>query len=247
MPPGRFCALGAGNCNDLELQQLLDHFREVHLVDIDPAALQAAANRQGVEGLPGLHLHAPTDLTGIAEIVSDWKVRRPSLADVRQAVEVLGRHAQPIDVAADVVVSSCLLSQLVGYATDALGGDKHPGFQPLVEAIRSRHLRLMAESLVPGGTGLLICDLVSSDSMDQLPRLPDHHLPGLIEKLARDGNFFSGLYPSALLAACRKLPQMTDIRLLSPWLWRLGPRRTFLVYAIRFRRATDGAPTLLLP
>src|SRR5688572_33041802 len=44
-PGGKLCALGAGNCNDLELNRLLDAFDEVHLVDIDPAALAKAAER----------------------------------------------------------------------------------------------------------------------------------------------------------------------------------------------------------
>jgi hypothetical protein len=80
-----------------------------------------------------------------------------------------------------------------------------------------------------------------------LPRVPEHELPGLITKLARDRNFFSGLFPDAMLGACHKSPQMRDIRLLAPWLWRLGPRRTFLVYAIRFRRASNGDTRVLLP
>jgi hypothetical protein len=143
----------------------------------------------------------------------------------------------------DVVLSSCVLSQLVGYATDALGGDRHPGFRDLVTAIRARHLRLMLDLLAPGGTGLLVCDLVSSDSADVLPRIPEHELPGLIHKLARDRNFFSGLYPDALAAALQNEPTLggraCDVRLLAPWRWRLGPQRTFLVYGLRFRRGSN--------
>lgn len=246
LPPGRFGALGAGNCNDLELPRLLDAFNDVHLVDIDARALTAAAERQGVAGVAGLHLHAPVDLTGIADIVSGWKQSRPTVADVEQAVRVSNAAASPdLGGSFDVVLSSCLLSQLVGYATDSLGGDRHPGFRELVVAIRSRHLRVMLDLLAPGGSGLLICDLVSSDSLDELPRVPEHELSGLIGKLARDRNFFSGLFPDALLAACKVEPRMTHVRLLSPWLWRLGPRRSFLVYAIRFRRARDHAVKLV--
>jgi hypothetical protein len=249
-PGGRFVALGAGNCNDLELPRLLQAFDQVHLVDIDPAALSAAADRQGVTGSAGLHLHGPVDLTGIADAVSGWKTRKPSVADVGQAVQVSAEACLP-DLGAkfDVVLSCCLLSQLVGYATDALGGDRHPGFRDLVRAIRSRHLRLMADLLAPTGTGLLVCDLVSSDSLDHLPRVPEHELAGLIQKLARDRNFFSGLYPDAVLGALSDEPgiahRVRDPRLLAPWLWRLGPLRSFLVYAVRFR-AADGR-SLLLP
>jgi hypothetical protein len=241
-PGGKFVALGAGNCNDLELARLLTAFDEVHLVDIDPNALSAAADRQDVAGSTGLKLHAPVDLTGIANRVSDWKNAMPSLADVRRAVtESQSTQTPELGQRFDVVLSSCLLSQLVAYATDSLGGENHPGFRELVCEIRARHLRLMLDLLAPGGTGLLICDLVSSDSRDDLARVPEHELPGLVRKLASDRNFFSGLYPDAMLETLQREPRLigmaTDARLLAPWLWRLGPLRTFLVYAIRFRKS----------
>jgi hypothetical protein len=192
-------------------------------------------------------LHAPIDLTGIASRVSEWKTAVPSLADVRQAVKESQSAETPnLGGSFDVVLSSCLLSQLVGYATDALGGQNHPGFRELVCEIRARHLHLMLDLLAPGGTGLLVCDLVSSDSRDDLARVPEHELPGLVRKLADDRNFFSGLYPDAMLASLHNEPRLaglaTDVRLLPPWLWRLGPLRTFLVYAIRFRRAQNHFP-----
>lgn len=256
-PDGQLCALGAGNCNDLELPRLLDAFDEIHLIDIDPAALKAAADRQAVAGHAGLRLHAPIDLTGIAEIVSGWKGRKPTVAEVHDAARASDAATGPeIGGPFDAVLSSCVLSQLVGYATDTLGGDAHAGFRPLVCAIRARHLRLILDLLKPGGTGLLICDLVSSDSLSNLPHAQEHELPGLIEKLARERNFFSGLYPDAMLAACRTDPaiasHIADARLLRPWLWKLRPRRSFLVYAIRVRRAAsnffvrgiDGSPIL---
>ena len=245
---GRFCALGAGNCNDLELARLLDAFEEVHLVDIDPRALNAAAERQGVAGSAGLRLHAPLDLTGIADLVSGWAGRSPSVPEVDAAVRQSAAAGTPdLGGPFDVVLSCCVLSQLVGYATDALGG-RHPTYAELVRAIRGRHLRLMLDLLAPGGTGLLVCDLISSESVTELPRVPEHELPGLLRKLARDGTFFSGLYPDALAAAFGNdpalAPRVRDVRLLTPWAWRLGPLRTFLVYALRFRRAQAG---ILIP
>jgi hypothetical protein len=241
---GRFCALGAGNCNDLELARLLDAFAEVHLVDIDPAAPRAAAERQGVGGADGLTVHAPVDLTGIADLVSAWAGHVPGVDEVAAAVRQSAAAPAPnLGGPFDVVLSSCVLSQLVGYATDALGG-KHPAYAGLVRAIRGRHLRLMLDLLAPGGTGLLVCDLVSSESVGTLPRVPEHELPGLLHKLARDGTFFSGLFPDALAAAFRDdpalAPRARDVRLLTPWLWRLGPLRSFLVYGLRFRRAEAG-------
>lgn len=245
-PGGRFVALGAGNCNDLELNRLLGAFDEVHLVDIDPAALRAAVNRQGVANGPGLRTHAPVDLTGIAEMVSGWRRGHPAtMPDVCDAIRASDAAPAPqLGGTFNVVLSSCVLSQLVGYATDALGGERHPGFRDLVRAIRARHLRLMLDLLAPDGTGLLVCDLVSSDSRDDLPRLAEHELPAFVAALPRDGNFFSGLYPDAVMAALREdsalVSKTAGVRLLTPWLWRLGPQRTFLVYALRFRRGAGS-------
>src|SRR4051794_34316785 len=41
-PGGRLCLLGAGNGNDLGLEELCPRFAELHLVDIDPGALSRA-------------------------------------------------------------------------------------------------------------------------------------------------------------------------------------------------------------
>jgi len=39
---GRLCLLGAGRCNDVDLEKLAATFAEIHLVDIDAKALDAA-------------------------------------------------------------------------------------------------------------------------------------------------------------------------------------------------------------
>jgi len=43
---GRLCVLGAGNSNDLDLPLLADTFAEIHLVDLDAAALLSGLSRQ---------------------------------------------------------------------------------------------------------------------------------------------------------------------------------------------------------
>ena len=55
-PAGRLCVLGAGNCNDLDLRRLSERFDEIHLIDLDPAALGEAVRRQGVEGCANVRL-----------------------------------------------------------------------------------------------------------------------------------------------------------------------------------------------
>src|SRR5687768_13376737 len=52
------CLLGAGNCNDLELPQLLKIYSEIHLVDADDHALAAGIERQIAGDQGALQLHA---------------------------------------------------------------------------------------------------------------------------------------------------------------------------------------------
>src|SRR4051794_41979245 len=49
---GVLCLLGAGNCNDVDLEALAGAYAEIHLVDIDPAGLDRAPQRQPPEGRP---------------------------------------------------------------------------------------------------------------------------------------------------------------------------------------------------
>src|SRR5882672_99502 len=58
---GRLCLLGAGNANDLDLEALAARFDEVHLVDIDSAALARTTGRQSPAVRATLHAHAPVD------------------------------------------------------------------------------------------------------------------------------------------------------------------------------------------
>src|SRR5262245_33792508 len=62
---GRLCLLGAGNCNDVDLDRLAAAYREIHLVDIDAAAVARAVGRQAPAVRARLFAHAPVDLTGI--------------------------------------------------------------------------------------------------------------------------------------------------------------------------------------
>ena len=68
----RLCVLGAGNANDLDLPALLRAHQEVHLVDIDAAALAPGAERQRVAGHPRLRLHGGLDVTAALGLLSGW-------------------------------------------------------------------------------------------------------------------------------------------------------------------------------
>lgn len=233
----RLCVLGAGNCNDLDLPALAEAFGEVHLVDIDPAALARAVRRQGVEGSPAVRLHAPVDLTGVAELRAAWSGKAPSPADVDACVAAAPQPDLPGPF--DVVLSPCVLSQLTGYAIDLLG-KPHPRYRELLLAVRDRHLRLLADLVAPGGAGVLVCDVLCSDSCPGLASTKRTDLPELLRRRVRAGKSFPGLEPGAVesffKAEPTTAPLLGGVQIVRPWVWEIGPGRTFLVYGLRFRK-----------
>lgn len=236
----RLCVLGAGNCNDIDLSVLVQSFAEVHLVDIDAAALHDAVERQGVAGAKPLRLHGGIDLTGIAELVPLWEKQPPGAAEVKSAARRAAHAAAPaLGGPFDVVLSPCLLSQLCGYATDVLGRS-HPRRRELLVALRTRHLRTLVDLLAPGGTGVVICDVASSTGHRELHDIRREKLAGFLDRLTYTDRTFDGLSPASMRDALHTdpliAPLLAPVQQIAPWVWHLGPRRTFLVYGLRMRR-----------
>jgi hypothetical protein len=236
----RLCVLGAGNCNDVDLKELAAAFSEVHLVDIDGAALEGAVRRQDVAGSPRIRLHGGVDLTGIAEVFPAWEKAAPPAAEVSAAAaRARERVVPPVGGPFDVVLSPCLLSQLCGYASDVLGR-AHPRRRELLLALRTRHLRTVVDLLAPGGAGVVVCDVASSTGYPELRNNTKEQLPDLLDRLTYTDRGFDGLSPAAMRQALRDdpliAPLLGPVQQAPPWLWRLGPERTFLVYTLRLQR-----------
>jgi hypothetical protein len=248
--PGVLCLLGAGNCNDVDLQALGERFSEIHLVDIDPAGLDRARQRQSPEVRRRLVTHGGVDLTGVLGRIDRWKNRPPeasALAEtVSEGAEAITRSLPAGRV--DVAVSCCLMSQL-GWCIEVALGQDHPAQVDIKIASIAVHLRTLAALCRPGGAGLLASDVISSDHypLDELP--PDEDLAALAERLLPQRELVY-LSASPVLVA-RTLRQDPFLRqalaapvALPPWLWsgRLG--RTYLVYPQLLRRLAAGAPEL---
>jgi hypothetical protein len=208
----RLCVLGAGNANDFDLPQLLARFGQIHLVDWDGEALAAGVDRQGLADNTAIVCHGGANLAA------------PFLP-------------KTIGGPVEVVASTCLLSQLIeGVAK--LAGEGSPQHLDLVQAVRLAHLQTMAELLVTKGIGILITDLVSSDTVPQLVTAQEVEIAPLVARCIAERNFFTGLNPAVLLELFVSDPLLrsrTDqIQPLSPWRWNLGSR-VYAVYGIRFR------------
>jgi hypothetical protein len=236
----RLCVLGAGNCHDLDLARLCEQCAEVHLVDLDTDALTAALERQGVSDRPEITLHGDCDLTGIWPQLERWSPDRPtSDAEVDELITAANDFAGlALPGPFDTVVSACLLSQLINAVVVTLG-EKHPRFVDAIRAVRHRHLQLLIELTAPGGTGILVTDVVSSDTAPELPWIEASQLSGYVSKLIRSGNFFHGLNPKVIRTYFEKDPEIAAhvaaIEFVPPWLWDFGSRH-YVVVAVKFRR-----------
>lgn len=233
---GRICVLGAGNCNDLDLKWLTKAYAEVHLVDIDRGALERAVKRQGGDEAQ-LRLHAPVDLTGIANLTAGWKGRAVRDDEVRQAMEVVARKSElNIGGGFDLVLSPCVLSQLLCGVRDLLG-KQHPAWPELKLAIRQRHLRNLTGLIGARGKGVLVVDLASTSSIAGLDGASEDDIAGIMKMCVRNGKCFRGLEPQELTKAMVAIGRDGDARVRTPvvsapWLWHLGWGKAFLVYGI---------------
>jgi hypothetical protein len=231
---GRICILGAGNCNDLDLPWLAQAYAEVHLVDIDPAALDRAVKKQGVN-VDRVFFHAPVDLTGVADRSRGWAGRSVTDAEVDQATRSAAGELPEIGGGDfDVVLSPCVLSQLLCGVRDLLGR-RHPAWPRLKEAIRARHLRTLVGMLRPGGRGVMVVDLASSKRVPGLERAKEHEAAGIMDMCVRDGKCFHGLEPRELIAGMRRAGAPGPVAVSAPWVWHLGLAKAFLCYGLTVR------------
>ncbi|WP_406693874.1 hypothetical protein V5E97_22825 [Singulisphaera sp. Ch08] len=239
----RLCVLGAGNCNDLDLPTLLKAHGDVYLVDLDQGALAQAAERQGVAAHPSLHQVGGIDLTGMIDVWAGWSpTTLIGTRELSSLVEEPTRRVIPsLPAPFDLVASTCLLSPLVGNAFHSVG-EAHPQFMTIVQSIRAGHLRLMSRLTAPGGSALLITDVVSSETLPALPTFADSALSDLLSELVRDRNYFHGVNPEVLWTTFEEDPVLralvTEREALTPWRWKLHAR-LYLVWAIRFKVASS--------
>lgn len=232
---GRLCVLGAGNLNDLDLSALVAVCDEIHLVDLDPQAMAAGLAGQGLADAPAIRCHG-VDLSGCVALLDDWTPDRPTddlLAGLAAAAPSL--PSGPFHA----TVSACLLTQMIEPVIEALGPG-HPRLPDALKALRRRHVEILLDLLAPGGTAVLVSDVVASDSVPGLAETPQAELKALLLRLLEQRNFFSGANPFALLAEIEAAPELRarldGVAMIEPWIWPFSAERCYLVTAIALRR-----------
>jgi hypothetical protein len=243
-PPdqARVCLLGAGNANDLDLEQLAARFQEVHLVDIDAAALARAAGRQSPAVRARLRSHAPVDLSGLYQQLARWAgdgasaplPAVPALVDAGAAAVL-----KQLPAGFDVVASCCVLSQM-SWALEQLLTPDAGTLALLQQALLRIHLRTLLGLILPAGAALLVADQVSTAAypLDELE--PGEDLAALAARLASARVTYPVCNPELARQMLRRDPQLAaeaqPIELGAPWLWD-GPKdQSYLVLPMTLRR-----------
>ena len=238
---GRLCVLGAGNANDLDLPVLARAFEQVHLVDLDPEALQQVADRHP-ELNSVIRLHSGIDLSGIATQLDNLD-HPPRTEQINELIKA-ARDAPTLELPEpfEVVASTCLLSQLMNVAVAAVGASE-PRLLELLAAIQTGHLRLLANMVAPEGTGLLFTDIASSDDVPEIATTADPSRLGA--DLARQKKLFVGIDPQQIEDDLRRdpviAPRIESLNRIGAWSWRINETRTFLVTGISFRTVLGEA------
>jgi hypothetical protein len=236
---GRLCLLGAGHCNDVDLDQLAAHYAAIHLVDIDRAALLAAVSRQTPAVQAVLHTHAPLDLSGFAHNLKRWKRAAPTARDIVSASSLAIASLAALPGPFDVVASTCVLTQMSFNARDALG-DAHPMLAPLRVSLVKTHLVTLLGLTAPGGTALLVSDLTSGNAFPLADVSSARDLFDVMGDIIEKGAFYHAANPNLIEEIIRAEPALHAIagesELLEPWLWTGEFDRMYFVYALRFQR-----------
>lgn len=237
----RLCLLGAGNCYDVDLERLASLYREVHLVDVDAAALDRAWERQPASVRARLTRHRPIDLSGVLDRLARWReldVTSEELMD--RAGSAALEIVSVLPGSFEVVASACVLSQLQFSVVNVLS-PSHPLFDAVRQVVNVTHLRTLAALAAPTkGRALLVSD-VSSNAITPIgPYEPGADLRGLLGELMRRGSVFHVLRPDVIEQVVAGDPALSVLVTASPvldaWLWQNGPERTFLVYALELAR-----------
>lgn len=216
----RLCVLGAGNCNDIDLNDLCEVFAEVHLVDVDGDAMAAGVERQAPPDRQRIHLHGGIDLTGVLNEL------RPGMSDDAVVTLLEDYHPTELPGPFDMVVSTCVLGQLI----EAVGeGVNQRESQKLIAAVRLQHIRQMIELTAPGGRGLLVFEFADSHRVPELREMSDEQLPDAAGGWIADCRHHHGSSPAAVAAMFEHdpaiKPYIAEFGLLPFWVWDRGTHR----------------------
>jgi hypothetical protein len=238
---GALCVLGAGNCADIDFEYLAKRFEAIHLVDLDPAAIERARDRQPKALRERIVLHGDRDLSGILAHLDDWAERFPSDDELQQtSLRAAHELLQSFGGSFDVTLSTCVLSQLVlpFQETWVMSEEEWDKLSACTTAV---HLATLFGATRQGGSGFMAFDVVSSDHLPGLlayRERPPVELQAFVEEQVAAQEVSLSPAPSELLAQLTGsglAAALANVRITLPWLWDIKSAQQ-LVYGLGFQR-----------
>jgi hypothetical protein len=239
-PGARLCVLGAGNCHDLDLAALAESYAEIHLVDVDDAALDAAWQRQREDARAKIVRHAPIDLSGLVDKLDRWAAGNVDAHEViAHPMRFCNAIASRLPGPFDVTLSACLLTQLQLAVLNVLS-DAHPLFEAVREIVTLTHLRTLVTLVAPGGRAVLASDVASNVERPLERLVLGRDVRDVFAEIVEKGDSISVADPRRLAWLTTIDPVLARATRMSPpldvWLWQNGLDRLFLVYAVELTR-----------
>jgi hypothetical protein len=237
---GDICIFGAGNCADVDLEQLSRTFKEIHLVDLDGEAIERVREKQPSRLRDMIVLHEDIDLSGFLDRLDEWGERFPEPTELGpMAVAAAHTNLRRLGRVFDVTMSSCVLSQLVTPFHRAWVMSQS-NWGNLVAATTAVYLATVAGATQSRGEGFIAFDVLSSNDafgLSQLLGRDTSELQSWVEREAMTGSLAWEPDPNALVLQLSS-PGLASLvaspRLTPPWLWDIGASIQ-LVYGLAFR------------
>lgn len=220
------CVLGAGQCADLDLESLVQHFSHITLVDIDGELLRNTVEARGFAESKQITIFGDVDVTGVNSLYSQYE-RNPNASTIEKIKSVSESFRIEGLKQYDVVASTCLLSQLQNHVLETVGMGDQETFVELLAMTRHKHLELMLELTSAGGNAILITDVTSSDAMPELKSLGFDITKPVWDKIC-GGNHFHGMNPIVIENDIENFRsgrgELAEFRMCHPWLWNATVR-----------------------
>ena len=216
---GTLCVFGVGDGSALDLAAFLDRFHEVHLVDEDSAAIEAAIRSQDLREAHRIFRRDQVDIGGVSDLLKRY-AEAPSESLHQQMVERIRSHRIPDLGQFDYVLSSSVLTRLTRAVAGCFGDDVENMVGPLFY-IRHRHVELLMDHARPGGEVFLVTDFVSSETVPELAHAPANLMDDCA-RAVKDNNFYPGVNPAMLEQLVRTRAEFRDrldaVQSTQPWL-----------------------------
>lgn len=235
------CVLGAGSCNDLDLETLCQKFATVTLVDLNGALLRESVKARGFGDHPQVRLIEDVDVTGANQLLSEYAKSgdQSLLEEIDKKIETfqvkeLGRY--------DVVASTCLLSQLLNHAFESMGQQGSEIPIDLLVRTRRQHLMMLMNHTNSNASAILITDVTSSETLADLRQL-EFQIPDSVWEKIRAGDHLHGMNPIAIegdiQVLCQQSRTRADVQACRPWVWNATERLYACIGYCMNRKDTD--------